>query len=40
MDMIELLISCGFDTLKYSRVKAKISICTLVDYSVAKECQQ
>jgi hypothetical protein len=38
--MIELLLSCGFDTLEYSWVKAKIGICTLADYSVAKKCQQ
>jgi hypothetical protein len=40
MDMVELLLLDGFDTLKYSWVKATIDICTLVDYSVAKECQQ
>jgi hypothetical protein len=38
--MIELLLPCGFDTLEYSWVKATISICTLVDYSVAKKRQQ
>jgi hypothetical protein len=38
--MIELLLPCGFDTLKYSWVKAKIGICTLADYSVAKKHQQ
>jgi hypothetical protein len=38
--MIELLLPCGFDALKYSLVKATISIYTLADYSVAKKCQQ
>jgi hypothetical protein len=38
--MIELLLPCGFDTLEYSWVKATIGIYTLVDYSVAKKCQQ
>jgi hypothetical protein len=38
--MIELLLPFGFDTLEYSWVKATIGICTLVDYSVAKKCQQ
>jgi hypothetical protein len=38
--MIELLLPCGFDTLEYSWAKATIGICTLVDYSVAKKCQQ
>jgi hypothetical protein len=38
--MIELLLPCGFDTLEYSWVKAIISICMLVNYSVAKKCQQ
>jgi hypothetical protein len=38
--MIELLLPCGFDTLEYSWEKATISICTLVDYSVAKKHQQ
>jgi hypothetical protein len=37
--MIQLLLSCGFDTLEYSWVKATIGICTLADYSVAKKCQ-
>jgi hypothetical protein len=37
--MIELLLSCGFDTL-YSWVKATIGIYTLVDYFVAKKRQQ
>jgi hypothetical protein len=31
IDMIELLLSHGFDTLEYSKVKAKIGICTLAD---------
>jgi hypothetical protein len=34
--MIELLLSCGFDTIEYSWVKGTISICKLVDYFVAK----
>jgi hypothetical protein len=38
--MIELLLPYGFDTLEYSWVKATIGICMLVDYSVAKKCQQ
>jgi hypothetical protein len=38
--MIELLLPCGFDTLKYSWVKATIGICMHADYSVAKKCQQ
>jgi hypothetical protein len=38
--MIELLLPCGFDTLEYSWVKAKIGICTLADYSMAKKDQQ
>jgi hypothetical protein len=40
IDMIELLLPCGFDTLKYSWVKDTIDICTLTDYSVAKKHQQ
>jgi hypothetical protein len=40
IDMIELLLPCGFDTLKYSWVEATIGICTLIDYSVAKKRQQ
>jgi hypothetical protein len=36
---MELLLTCGFETLEYSRVKATIGICTLADYSVAKKCQ-
>jgi hypothetical protein len=40
MDMIELLLPYGFDTLEYSWVKATIDIYTLVDYSVAKKHQQ
>jgi hypothetical protein len=35
--MIELLLSCEFDTLEYSWVKAIIGICTLADYFVAKK---
>jgi hypothetical protein len=35
--MVELLLPCGFDTLEYSWVKITTSICTLVDYSIAKE---
>jgi hypothetical protein len=38
--MRDLLLPCGFDTLKYSWVKATINIYTLVDYSVAKKRQQ
>jgi hypothetical protein len=38
--MIELLLPSGFDTLEYSWVKATISICTLIDYSMAKKHQQ
>jgi hypothetical protein len=38
--MIELLLPCGFDTLKYSWVKVTIGICMLVDYFVANKCQQ
>jgi hypothetical protein len=37
--MIELLLHYGFDTLDYSWVKAKIGMCTLADYSVAKKHQ-
>jgi hypothetical protein len=40
IDMIELLLSCGFDALEYTWVKATIGICTLADYSVAKKYQQ
>jgi hypothetical protein len=40
IDVIELPLTCGFDTLKYSWVKATIDICTFVDYSVAKKRQQ
>jgi hypothetical protein len=36
---MELLLTCGFETLEYSRVKATIGICTLADYSVAKKRQ-
>jgi hypothetical protein len=39
IDMIELLLPCGFDTLEYCWVKATIVICTLADYSVAKKRQ-
>ena len=39
MDMIESLLPCGFDTLEYSWVKARIGICMLADYSVAKKHQ-
>jgi hypothetical protein len=38
--MIELLLPCGFDTLKYSWVKATIGTYTLADYSVAKKREQ
>jgi hypothetical protein len=38
--MKELLLLCGFDTLEYSWVKVTIGICMLVDYFVAKKCQQ
>jgi hypothetical protein len=38
--MIELLLPCGFDTMEYSWLKATIGICMLVDYSMAKKCQQ
>ncbi len=37
IDMIELLLPCGFDTLEYSWVKATIGIYMLADYSVAKK---
>jgi hypothetical protein len=40
MDMVELLLPCGFDALEYSWVKPTIGICTLANYSVAKKCQQ
>jgi hypothetical protein len=40
IDMIELLLPCGFDTLEYSWVNATIGICMLADYSVAKKHQQ
>jgi hypothetical protein len=40
MDMIELLLPCGFDTQEYSWVRAIIGIFELVDYSVAKKRQQ
>jgi hypothetical protein len=38
--MIELLLPYGFGTLGYSWVKDITYICTLVDYSIAKKCQQ
>jgi hypothetical protein len=38
IDMIELLLSYGFDTLEYSWVKVTIDICTLAYYSMAKKC--
>jgi hypothetical protein len=38
--MIELLLPCGLDTLKYSWMKATIGICVLADYSMAKKRQQ
>jgi hypothetical protein len=38
--MIELLLPCGIDTLEHSWVKATIGIYMLVDYSMAKKCQQ
>jgi hypothetical protein len=38
--MIELLLPFGSDTLEYSWVKDTIDICTLLDYSMAKKCQQ
>jgi hypothetical protein len=38
--MIELLIPHGFHTLEYSWLKVIICICTLTNYSVAKEYQQ
>jgi hypothetical protein len=38
--MIKLLLPCGFDTLKYSWVKATIGIYMLEDYFVAKKHQQ
>jgi hypothetical protein len=37
--MMELLLPCGFDTLKYTWVKATIGICILANYSVANKCQ-
>jgi hypothetical protein len=40
IDMIELLLPYGFDTLEYSWVKAAIGICMLADYSMAKKRQQ
>jgi hypothetical protein len=40
IDMIELLLPCGFNTLEYSWVKATIAIYTHAYYSVAKKHQQ
>jgi hypothetical protein len=40
IDMIGLLLHCGFDTLEYSWVKATIGIYMLADYSVANKRQQ
>jgi hypothetical protein len=40
IDMIELLLPSGFDTLEYSGIKATIGICTLADNSMAKKHQQ
>jgi hypothetical protein len=40
MDTVELLLPCGFNTLKYSRVKDTIGICMLADYFMAKKCQR
>jgi hypothetical protein len=37
--MIELLLPCEFNTLKYCWVKATIGIYTLIDYYVAKKRQ-
>jgi hypothetical protein len=39
IDMIELLVPCGFDTLGYSWVKTTCGICMLADYFGAKKCQ-
>jgi hypothetical protein len=39
IDMTELLLPGGFDTLEYSWEKATIGIYTLADYSIAKKCQ-
>jgi hypothetical protein len=38
--MLELLLPYGFDTLEYSWAEAKIGICIIVDYSVAKKHQR
>jgi hypothetical protein len=40
MDMVELLLLYGFDTLEYFWVKATIGICMLADYFVVKKCHQ
>jgi hypothetical protein len=40
IDMIELLLPYGFNTLEYSWVKVTIGICMLANYFVAKKCQQ
>jgi hypothetical protein len=40
MDIVVFLLPFGFDTLEYSWVKTTIGICTLTNYSVAKECKQ
>jgi hypothetical protein len=40
IDMVELLLPCGFNCLEYFWVKATIGICTLADYFVAKKRQQ
>jgi hypothetical protein len=37
IDIIDLLLPYGVDTLEYSWVKATIGICMLADYSMAKE---
>jgi hypothetical protein len=37
LDMIELLLPYGFNTLEYSWMKATIDICTHADYSMAKK---
>jgi hypothetical protein len=39
IDMIKLLLPCGFDTLEYSWVKATFGTCTLADFSLAKKYQ-
>jgi hypothetical protein len=37
IDIIDLLLPYGVDTLEYSWVKATIGICMLADYSMAKK---